>query len=135
MAGNNNRYSDAEMRSMRQDAIRRTQEMHQRAHGMHRPAQPRPSNSNSNQHTPHTSGGTPSSPQHTAQSTSQENTNTASPQQTPAAQNTASPSSLTALFERLGLDGERAILLLIIFLLVKDGADSKLILALCYLLI
>lgn len=121
MAGNNNRYSDAEMRSMRQDAIRRTQEMHQRAHGMHRPAQSHPSNSNSNQYT--------------AQSTSQENTNTASHQQTPAAQNTASTSSLTALFERLGLDGERAILLLIIFLLVKDGADSKLILALCYLLI
>ncbi len=36
--------------------------------------------------------------------------------------------------ETLGIDGEQAIIFLIIMLLMHEGADNKLILALCYIL-
>lgn len=46
-----------------------------------------------------------------------------------------SPLPPTTLWDRLGIDEERAFLLLLILLLSREGADQKLLLALCYLLL
>ena len=44
-------------------------------------------------------------------------------------------SGLSSFLKNMDLDQEKALLLLLIVLLLREGADTKLILALCYLLI
>lgn len=63
----------------------------------------------------------------------------APPASVPAQQHTPSPppapKASASVLDKLGLDPEKALLLLLIVLLLNEGADQKLILALCYLLI
>lgn len=102
-----NGYSGAEVLSMQQDAIRRVQEMQRRA----------------NAHL------TPS----------------AAPPEEPPAQPPADPpkkpeeapptKTIGGLLEQFGVDPEQALLLVLLLLLAQEKADSKLLLALAYLLL
>ncbi len=122
-AGN---YSASEFSSMQQDAVRRVREMQRRAQQQldasnrtlppsetppKAEQKPRPQNSS-----PPKSHDAPSD----------------IPRQIPT--NTAPPST-PELPLPFGLDGETALLLILIYLLWRDGADRSLILALLYILI
>lgn len=112
-----NRYSSGEMMSMQRDAIRRVREMQRRANEKLRqqqqPVAPVHQNSvSSNQ------------PQHT---------HSAPP---PISAEKFSPTlGLSSFLSNFELDQEKILLLLLIVLLLNEGADTKLVLALCYLLI
>lgn len=101
-----NQYQGNDIMRMQQDAVRRVREMQRRA------------KEKLNQ-TPTVSSGTPY-PQ-------------VSREQTSPPANTQKGNA--SILDKLGLDREKALLLLLIILLLNEGADQKLILALCYLLI
>lgn len=121
----NNRNPDrAEVMSMQQDAIRRVREMQRRANEKLRQTQQamrqEPQNSSEN----HACAVPPQSPQ--------------ASRPAPAAsalEKSEKKGSPLAILDRLGIDQEKGLLLLLIILLLNEGADTKLILALCYLLI
>lgn len=115
-----NEYSGSDMLHMQQDAIRRVKEMQRRAN-----EKVRQGNSQASTIVSHTSFDPSDRP------TSRETKNT----QLPANQNQSSSGSLTGILDRIGIDNEKAVLLLLIILMLNEGADTKLILALCYLLI
>jgi hypothetical protein len=119
-----NRYSSAEMMSMQRDAIRRVREMQRRANErvQHSSGQPNSaSRMNGGQHQSVSNHHTAQMPSHPSGSSGQHNQ--------------VLSSSGTSFLEKLNLDQEKLILLLLIVLLLNEGADTKLILALCYLLI
>ncbi|MGI5959560.1 MAG: hypothetical protein ACOX60_09115 [Massiliimalia sp.] len=101
-----NQYQGNDIMRMQQDAVRRVREMQRRA------------KEKLNQ-TPPVSSGTPY-PQ-------------VSREQAAPPANTQKENA--SILDKLGLDREKALLLLLIILLLNEGADQKLILALCYLLI
>lgn len=123
MAGNE--YSGADMMSMQRDAIRRVREMQRRANEKIQP---------------HPGGARQSTSFHASSQTpyvgfEQERTqapNTSRPIKEVSSDERINPLSV---LESLNLDQEKVILLLLIVLLLHEGADTKLILALCYLLI
>lgn len=100
-------YPQQNFNAMRQDAIRRSREMQRRA-GMH-PAMPEPPKSE---------------PPVSAEPAPERN---ASP----------SPAKLPAELRNLlqGWDSERLALLGLLYILYKDGADTKLLLAIAYILL
>lgn len=114
-------YSASEISSMQQDAIRRVREMQRRAQkrleesnrlaagGSSLPAQPHPHNS-----------------------TSQTSVHPAETQQPLPAQ-PALP--FQGILEKMGIDGETGLILLLLLLLLNEGADRTLILALAYILV
>lgn len=155
-------YSSGEMLRMQQDAIRRVHEMQRRANEKLEQTTPPPAVPPSSAPVPreaHRASSTarpqPSTQPHRRQQPEapappQANEQTAPipPQSPPAATHTSSPFGfLKALFPsnqqdsqqgflaRLGIDEEQAFLLLLIFLLYREGADRKLLLALAYLLL
>lgn len=123
-----------DMLKMQQDAIRRVREMQERARRVSG-----------------TSGNTPSRPHFVQGSTSgQTQQNNARPQspsqpQLPQAHDTSQNSlsdltrpiihNISHFIEELGVDKDRALLLIILFVLFKEEADIKIILAVCYLLL
>ena len=105
------RYSAGDMMAMQRDAVRRVREMQRRANEKLHPPHPAPPQSPppARPPAPPPGGGGP-------------------PAGVPA-------DGLSAFLGRMELDQEKIMLLLLIVLLLREGADTRLILALCYLLI
>lgn len=103
-------YPQQNFNTMRQDTIRRSREMQRRA-GMRqdKPETPKPA-------TPK-----PETPPRIPE-----------PPPSPAPAGIALPKELQGLFQ--GWDGERLALLALLYILYKDGADPKLLLAIAYIL-
>ena len=113
-----NEYSGSDMLHMQQDAIRRVREMQRRANEKLR------------------QGNSPF-PQSAAQSAPRvyQPSSSSHERVSHLQTNSSSADSLTGILDRIGIDNEKAVLLLLIILMLNEGADTKLILALCYLLI
>ena len=112
-------YSHSEMMAMQQDAIRRVQEMHRRS-------QPKIQNQSH-----HSRNNTHPSSQQKNQEFPDKKQNSQQPI-VPAKPNEESP--LSKILTDLNLDHDRIIILALIVLLLNEGGDKLLILALCYLL-
>lgn len=128
----NNRYSSAEVSRMRQDAIRRTQEMQRRASsGNARPYQQqgragsRPQERPKNETAP---------PKNIHRQEKKEEKTLVLPSGSAKEENKNVKNPLEALMTQFHIDKDRAIVLLMLFILLREHADNKLILALCYLL-
>lgn len=110
---NTTQYSHAQIAQMRQDAIRRTNELHSRStnpHNTYEPQQKKAENAFTPQ-APHVQDSTPTE---------------------------KAKGTLNDILSALGLSeisGENAIILLLIVLLVKEKKSMKLVLALAYLLL
>ena len=119
MAMAENRYSGGDMMSMQRDAIRRVREMQRRANEkLGQQASPQ-----ARQNRPS------SSPAHT------EHNHAVPVPATVPAEKVPQVSGLSSFLSNLDLDQEKIMLLMLLVLLIREGADTKLILALCYLLI
>lgn len=115
-----NNYSGSDILHMQQDAIRRVREMQRRANEKLRQGNSPPSN-----------GTTP--PPLSLSNSHPSSSHNERP--VPISTNPPVQDSLAGVLDRLGIDNEKAVLLLLIILMLNEGADTKLILALCYLLI
>lgn len=104
-----NSYNASDMMSMQRDAVRRVREMQRRANEKLRPPVPAQRDA----------AHPPAAP--------------APPASRPASESAGS--GLSSFLSQMNLDSEKTMLLLLIILLLREGADTKLILALCYLLI
>ena len=110
----NSGYSASQISAMQQDAIERVQEMQRRA---------REKLESSNQ-----IASAPVRQQPVQQAAYRQSSSAV-----PAAP--ASPAQpFQGFLEKLGLDGETALILILLFLLINEGADQTLILALVYIL-
>jgi hypothetical protein len=145
------------MRSMQQDAIRRVMEMQRRANerlhrsggansGGNRPAQGTQSRSNSGRGGQHSGQGT----QHPQQAPQRPNSGgqAHSPQNQHPVQHPPAPQgqsgglelpftsgALEGIISRLGLESDQLILVGLLLLLINEGADTTLIMAVFYMLI
>ncbi|MGI5895057.1 MAG: hypothetical protein ACOX6P_10790 [Candidatus Merdivicinus sp.] len=115
----NSGYSASEFSSMQQDAIQRVREMQRRA-------QQRLEESN------RLAAGMPANrPQMPKPSASAQKT-AVSP---PAAEPAVPALPFQGILEKLGVDGETGLILILLLLLLNEGADRTLILALVYILV
>lgn len=130
MPTQNNRYSSAEVSRMRQDAIRRAQEMQRRAGGNRRTGQSNsyPQQNFSKSHSPQRQEDTSRQNRSFNPSVPEEKKDSFLPGQ-------QKENILDELIGKFKIDKDRALILLVLFVLLREKADSKLLLALCYLLI
>jgi len=125
MTWRNSNYSGADMMSMQQDAVRRVKEMQRIA--------------NSRVNSTPTSGlqhetKTISAPISEKKIGSTQRLDIAS-HPTERSDETANDNPISGLLSRLHLDNDRLIVLVLLIVLLNEGADQKLLLALCYLLL
>lgn len=144
MPNNQSGYSQAQILSMQQDAIRRVNEMQRisrdRVAGS---MQPPPMNQNNNKTQQNQQRG---SNQNFSQNNHKFNQNNKSDQlkensirkNESSNDNTELPfigEGIDSLLKTLGIDKEQLLILVLLFLLINEGADQTMILALIYLLI
>lgn len=145
MAVNNSGFNGSQVMHMQQDAIRRVREMQRRAneklqqtqHMMTNPPPPSSPQRGQSGHMQNRQQASSSPPPKEHKQPHQEKAPTQSShkQHTAAPKQASSVFSPAALLDKLNIDHERALLLLLVVVLVNEQADTKLILALCYLLL
>lgn len=124
-----------DMLKMQQDAIRRVREMQERARRISGTAAHTPSR-------PHFMQGSATEPVgQSREKLHPQSLQTALPQKGDPPQDSLSDlarpiiHNISNFIEQLGVDKDRALLLIILFVLLKEEADIKMILAICYLLL
>lgn len=124
---NQNHYTNAELMAMQQDAIRRVQDMHRRAQQR---VQGQPDSTRTQRGTSHPA-------QRSRSNGAQEQQHRQPPAPSPPAeiQQTGEGTPIEKILKDLNIDKDRIILLGLIILLLNEGADRTLIIALVYLLI
>lgn len=140
MNNSHSRESPEDMQRMQQEAIRRVQEMQSRARGSVGGNHPQESSQPFRRQEP---GSSPTphrderrehpAPTHAPPAAKEQTTpihNQDQPSPAPSVQG-----GVTNIFEALMSDSERTLILLLILLLVSEGADAGLVLALMYLII
>lgn len=148
---NNYNYSYDDMIRMQQDAIRRVKEMQRVSNQNMQGERPRQQNRQGGRQTqpnhqekhhahtgeqgtshPHGAAHIPNGHEQPHQEKPDEHEKDPSPDEE---EESESSTLLKGILDRLGLDSEKALLMVMILILLNDGADKKLILALAYLLI
>ena len=131
MTWKNSNYSSADMMSMQQDAMRRVREMQRIANEKLNGQSPR----QEEYRQPHLANAVPL----LQENKSNQKSKPFSPAQTAETEKKAVPQNsgnmLGGLLSQLNLDNDRLIILLLLVVLLNEGADHKLLLALCYLLL
>lgn len=128
----NSGYSASQLSSMQQDAIERVRDMQRRAQARvdasnRQAAQPSPKpQAESNPPAPAPVPASASTPEARPQAAEVSRVLPASPQQ--------GGSAIKGILERLGMDGEAGLILLLLFLLLNEGANQTVVLALAYVL-
>ncbi len=117
----NSGYSASELSSMQRDAMERVREMQRRA---------RQRIEETNRMV--TESPTVPAPHRSMQQPANNNTTTHKPA---ATSRPAQPAPLQGILDRLNLDGDTVLILILLLLLMNDGSDQSLILALVWLLI
>lgn len=125
---NQNHYTNAELMAMQQDAIRRVQDMHRRAQQR---VQGQPDSTRTQRGT--TSHSAPRS--HSSSAQEQQRRQPPAPSPPAEIQQTGDETPIDKILKDLNIDKDRIILLGLIILLLNEGADRTLIIALVYLLI
>lgn len=147
-------YTYSEMRSMQQDAIRRVMEMQRRANERlhrsggansagNRPAQGTQNRPNGGRGGQHSGPGTQQEPQRPSSGGQAHSPQNQRPvQHSPASQGQSSglelpftSGALEGIISRLGLESDQLILIGLLLLLINEGADTTLIMAVFYMLI
>lgn len=128
---NNSGYSSREILSMQKDAIERVREMQRRANHHLTNTEQNRSNTNNNRETTSSNLGQQKSNEEHRSSNHHEQQHPI----IPVAQAPKSQNSIGNLLSSFNLSEDRALILLIVFILVQEGADTPLILALLYLIL
>lgn len=140
-------FSSGEMLRMQQDAIQRVREMQRRSNEkISQEAPPAPANATPQGHSQPPSPAPPPPAQHREAPHPRAGHSTPAQGHSPPAgfpfnllqslfPSSQQQNTQPGLLARLGIDEEQAFLLLLILMLLREGADQKLILALCYLLL
>lgn len=121
MAENNNGYTQSQIATMQQDAMRRVNEMQRLARQKLGNTQPLPSNQ-PNHHNP------------PAQNHQEHHVSPKALEPEPCMEEVV-PNGFKGLLEKLNLDEEKIIVIMLLILLINEGADIMLILALVYILL
>ena len=131
MTWKNSNYSSSDLMSMQQDAVRRVREMQRIANsklgGVQEAAQPeqRHSAGQAAAPVPPAIGQVPGRDRH----------HEAEREKTAPPASSGGSNPLSGILSQLNLDHDRLIILLLLIVLMNEGADQKLLLALCYLLL
>ena len=126
----NSGYSASQLSSMQQDAIERVRDMQRRAQARvdasNRQAAQPPPKPQTESSPPAPVPATAPAPEARPQAAETSRVLPAPPQQ--------GGSAIKGILERLGMDGEAGLILLLLFLLLNEGANQTVVLALAYVL-
>lgn len=122
-------YTKDEIMAMQEDALRRVREMQRRANLNEQ------NNTNRQQNRQQNRRPTTSQSQSPRREGPAAPVNAQTQQPLPAEKPPKRDGSLQAAMQRMDIDNDRWMLILLLFTLIREGADQNLLLALCYLIL